>query len=105
MEKFPHDNQKIRIRYALRDAQWVRIQDMLPGSAYWMGARAKGKLGMNEAEFSCKIGQHGKECQGDVVKPNTIQDSHRVSAFKSGSLLECFAPNSGVRRWQWPEYQ
>jgi transposase len=28
-------------RYALRDDQWMRIKDMLPGSAEWVGATAK----------------------------------------------------------------
>jgi transposase len=28
-------------RYALRDDQWDRIKDMLPGSADWVGATAK----------------------------------------------------------------
>lgn len=28
-------------RYALRDAQWERIKDLLPGSADWVGVTAK----------------------------------------------------------------
>jgi transposase len=28
-------------RYALRDEQWERIKDMLPGSAEWVGVTAK----------------------------------------------------------------
>lgn len=28
-------------RYALRDDQWERIKDMLPGSGEWVGATAK----------------------------------------------------------------
>jgi hypothetical protein len=28
-------------RYALRDDQWERIKDMLPGSADWVGVTAK----------------------------------------------------------------
>jgi len=28
-------------RYALRDNQWERVKDLLPGSAHWVGRTAK----------------------------------------------------------------
>lgn len=65
-------------RYALRDDQWERIQDMLPGSAHWVGPTAKdNRLFVDAVLYRYRAGIPWRDLPGRFGDFRVVHSRHR----------------------------
>jgi len=65
-------------RYALRDDQWERIKDMLPGSEGWVGETAKdNRLFVNAVLYRCRAGMPWRDLPPRFGDFRVVHSRHR----------------------------
>jgi transposase len=65
-------------RYALRDDQWERIKDLLPGSAKWVGVTAKdNRLFVDAVLYRYRAGIPWRDLPGRFGDFRVVHSRHR----------------------------
>ena len=74
-------------RYALRDDQWERLQDLLPGSKGWVGVTAKNNRLFVEAVFQQPSRVDSEENRG-VIHLRNVDGLLARYSIRQGKILE-----------------